>query len=311
MRIGQRRGVPGRAARQNARVTDTRWPEFFIVGAPRAGTTSLWDHLDRHPQIFMSPVKEPHFFCSYKPAFVPTVSDEEEYLRLFEDARPGQLRGEASPGYLRDAEAPVAIARVRPDARILTVLRDPVRRAYSEYWHRVRYGRQSRPFGEVIRTALDSPQERTKGSLYLSTGLYAEGVERYLATFGDRVLVLFLEGIAADTRGELRRTLAFLGVDPDVANRMRLRVQNATAVPRNALVRRAYGSPGLRSIGLRVVPRALQSPLERLLLRRNGVPPMEPEVRRLLEDFYAPEVPVLEGLLGRAVPWDSRSSIPV
>jgi hypothetical protein len=176
-----RRRPDGRPARQNAFVIDGRWPDFFEVGAPRAGTTSLWDDLDRHPQIFMSPLKEPHFFCSYKPDFVPTVSDEDDYLRLFADARPGQLRGEASPSYLRDTQAPTAIARVRPDARIVVMLRDPVARAYSEYWHRVRYGRQPRPFAEVIRAALDSPQRPTLGSRYLATGLYADGVERYLA----------------------------------------------------------------------------------------------------------------------------------
>jgi hypothetical protein len=284
-------------------VTDRRWPELFVVGAARAGTTSLWDYLDQHPQIFMSRMKEPHFFCKAKPRFVPTVSDEEAYLRLFEDARPGQLRGEASPSYLRDTEAPAAIARVRPDARIVIVVREPAGRAYSDYWHRVRYGRQSRPFGELIRTALDAPLARTPGTSFLRGGLYAEGVERYLATFGDRVLVLFTEELAADTRRELGRTLQFLGVDSAAADRTRLRVRNATSVPRNALLRRAYGSPRLRSIGEHVVPKALHRHLERLLLRRNGVAPMDPDVRRLLEDFYEPEVRALERLLGRPVPW--------
>lgn len=76
-------------------------------------------------------------------------------------------------------------------------------------------------------------------------------------------------------------------------------------LPRNALVRRAYGSRRLRSVGRRVVPDAAQPDLERLFLRRDAVPPIDPEVRRLLEAFYEPDAPALERLLGRPVPWAS------
>jgi hypothetical protein len=279
-------------------VTADRWPDLFVAGAPRSGTSSIWSYLDQHPQIFMSRLKEPHFFSDHKPRYVPTVSDEAAYLRLFAGAAAGQLRGEASPTYLADARAPERIARVSPEARIVVVLRNPVDRAYSAYWHRVRYGGETRPFLVTIRQPLTPGRPR-----YVRGGLYAESIERYLETFGDRLHVLFQEELAADTRGELRRILEFLGVDATAADRIRLDVRNATALPRNRVVRRLYGSPRLRSLGERAVPVSLQPRLERLLLRRNGVPPMELEARRLLEDFYAAEPPALERLLGRSVPW--------
>jgi hypothetical protein len=284
-------------------VTENRWPDLFVAGAPRAGTSSLWDYLNQHPQIFMSRIKEPHFFSDFKPRIVPTVSTESAYLRLFAHASPGQLLGEATPSYLCDPAAPARIARVSPGARIVIVLRDPVARAYSDYWHKVRYGREARPFLERIQAQLVDERRRRPSPGYVGAGLYAEPVERYLGTFGDRVLVLFQEELAADTLGELRRVLEFLGVDAALADRIRLVVRNATALPRNALVRRLYRSSALRAAGVRLIPGSLQPGLERLLLRRDGIPPMDPEARRLLEDFYAAEPAALERLLGRAVPW--------
>jgi hypothetical protein len=106
----------------------------------------------------------------------------------------------------------------------------------------------------------------------------------------------------------VRRTFAFVGVDPNVADRVRLRVRNATSLPRNALVSRAYGSFRLRALGRRLVPDTLHPVFEGVLLRRSGVPPMDPEARRLLEEFYAPEASALERVLGRPPPWAPRAN---
>jgi len=296
---------PGRNGRMGA-VTGKRWPDLFVAGAPRCGTSSIWSYLDQHPQIFMSRLKEPHFFTDRKPRNVPTVSDEAVYLRLFDGAAAGQLRGEASPTYLASPQAPGRIARVNPDARIVVVLRNPVARAYSAYWHKVRYGGETRTFLEAVRPLQPVPGGRTCAPSYVRGGLYAEPIERYLDTFGEHLHVLFQEELAADTRGELRRILEFLGVDATATDRIRLDVRNATALPRNRVVRRLYSSPRLRSLGERAVPVSLQPRLERLLLRRDGVPPMEPEARRFLEGFYAAEPAALERLLGRPVPWAAK-----
>lgn len=289
-------------------MTGKRWPDLFVAGVPRAGTSSLWDYLNQHPQIFMSRVKEPHFFSDFKPKIVPVTKNESAYMRLFARASDEQLLGEATPNYLCDPAAPARIARVSPAARIVIVLRDPVARAYSDYWHKVRYGRESRPFLERIQVQLADPRRRMPGPGYVGAGLYAEPLGRYLETFGDRVLVLFQDELSADTRGELRRVLEFLGVDVAVADRLRLGVRNATALPRNALVRRLYRSPRLRAAGVRVIPQPLQPGLERLMLRRDGLPAMEPEARRLLREFYEAEPAALEPLLGRPVPWAATTT---
>jgi hypothetical protein len=122
---------------------DDPWPNLFIVGAAKAGTTSLYHYLAQHPDIYMAPVKEPHFFSRIHPApeleaFFPHVSDEADYLSLFANAHAETVRGEASTSYLSHPDVADAIWQKRPEAKIVIMLRDPVERAYSNYWYDVR-----------------------------------------------------------------------------------------------------------------------------------------------------------------------------
>src|SRR5579871_3433321 len=112
------------------------WPNFFLVGAQKAGTSSVYAYLKQHPDIFLPAIKEPHFFSQvvpishYEPIFLPSVLNEADYLRLYRDACGFSAIGDASVSYLWDPEAPQRIHARMPQARILIVLRDPVERAY-------------------------------------------------------------------------------------------------------------------------------------------------------------------------------------
>lgn len=161
-----------------------RLPNFFIVGAPKAGTTSLYYYLGQHPQIYVSPIKEPHFFAAemrlenFEPAlrrriardtrglaeflcgpmrekrFDGVVADRENYLRLFANANGELAVGEASACYLWLPTAPERIASEIPDARILALLRDPAERAFSQYLHGVGNGAIRWSFREHIQRNL-------------------------------------------------------------------------------------------------------------------------------------------------------------
>ncbi len=101
------------------RLSGRRWPNLFVVGAAKAGTTSLYRELARHPAIYMSPMKEPHFFSQIQPAparedFFPHLSDEDEYLALFKGATTEELLGEASTSYLWDRAGRRADQERRP-----------------------------------------------------------------------------------------------------------------------------------------------------------------------------------------------------
>ena len=124
-----------------------RLPEFFIAGAPKSGTTALHAALATHPQLYLSPVKEPKFFlCAGAPpprqagpgdahSAREWVWRRAEYEALFNAAAPDMLRGESTPFYLYDLDAQRRIAAVVPDARFIVVVRDPVDRAYSNWMH--------------------------------------------------------------------------------------------------------------------------------------------------------------------------------
>ena len=263
----------------------------------------MWEYLRRHPEVYMAALKEPHFFSGARPRHIPYVKDELEYLQLFSGATGEKIVGEASPSYLRSEAATERIKTVSPEARILIMLREPVARAYSHYWHRVRYGLEDRDFLTVVRGGLADPTMPI-----LRVGRYPAHVRRYLDTFSPNVLLLVFEEFAEDVRGQVRRVLEFLDVDQDFAERFDATPRNITALPRNKLSRGLYVSWRLRSFGRSIVPSALHGRVERFLLPAAEIPRMDLEARRLLENLYRPEVEELEGILGRTLPWRTSPS---
>jgi hypothetical protein len=128
------------------------WPNFFVVGGQRAGTTSLYEYLRRIPEVYMSAVKEPYYFAPNFPSnpYIRRIAARDEYLSLFRNTRGERLIGEASPLYLWDVESPVLIHKVVPDARIIMILRDPIERAFSSYLLSVQWGYETRPFLDAL-----------------------------------------------------------------------------------------------------------------------------------------------------------------
>jgi hypothetical protein len=277
------------------------WPNLFVVGAAKAGTTSLWRYLGAHPAIFMARTKEPHFFSGFDEELFPVVHDEASYLRLFANART-PLRGEASPSYLWTAAAAERIKRVSPDAKILIALRDPVERLHALYWHRVRIGLEPNGFAEEFRTELD-PASQVQSSVYVRRGRCAGDVARFMRLFGENVHVLLFEEFVRDTRRELARVFRFLGVDPTVADGVEIEAHNPFALPRNRLAAHLVGSKRARTIARRLLPQALREPVESALLKTGSKPELDPDTDRMLTRFFAPDVFELAALLGRPLPW--------
>lgn len=288
-------------------------PNFFIVGAAKSGTTSMYRYLEQHPDVYMSTVKEPHWFSRVKPnpaRRVTPVTSEKEYAALFRGWRGERAVGEASPSYLWDEEAPERIKRSVPGARIIILLREPVSRAFSHYLMDVYAGRQELPFREALEEDLAaSAKGWGVSNLYVELGLYCDQVSRYFRHFGrENVLVLFFEEVFADetsTAVAVERVLDFLDVDPGAVEKIRQpKSHNALATPRNRLVRNLVNSPELQRIAERVLPRRLKQPLrEKLLFRKVEKPMMDPRAAEFLRGIYAPDITCLERLLGRDTGW--------
>ncbi len=285
------------------------WPNFFIVGAAKSGTTSLYNYLNQHPDVYMSEVKEPHWFSRVEPnpeQLVYPVASEEEYFALFEGWQGERAVGEASPSYLWSSAAPRRIEESVPGAKIIVMLREPVGRAFSHYLGDVREGLQRLPFYDALEEDYASQRKGWGIShLYVELGLYCQQVSRYLERFGrENVLVLFFEEFVADVVSTLRVIAEFLGVDSDVVANIRYwERHNPFAVPRGEVARLIFRARTPRELARRHLPQNLKNFLRDLLLRRGEKPDLEPEALEFLRQIYAPERACLEETLGRKLPW--------
>jgi ABC-type multidrug transport system ATPase subunit len=208
--------------------TDTRVPDFFIVGHPKCGTTALYETLRRHPQIYMPDGKEPWFFAPElhvrtppRPEGTPTTL--EQYLSLFAAARLDQRVGEATALYLWSKTAAARIAEVQPDARIIAILREPASFLRSLHLQFVQTYIETE--GD-LRKALSLEDERRQGRaiprhtywpdalLYSEFVRYVEQLRRYHAVFKpENMLVLIYDDFRADNEATVRKVLRFLDVD--------------------------------------------------------------------------------------------------
>ncbi len=305
-------------------------PSFFIVGAPKAGTTALYHYLDQHPQIYMSPIKEPCYFASevrpenFAPQMQPLVerdmrqvreyldsglrekrfggivADWEDYLKLFGGARDEKAIGEASVCYLWSETAAANIASRVPGARIIMVLRNPVERAFSQYCHAVTNGLTDLPFRKYVEASVQS-EDRKFGPLYpmLEFGLYYHQVKRYLALFPrDRVKIHLYDDYRHCPSAFLRDVLAFLEVDasftPDTSEK-----HLQPHIPRSAGAVRSLKRCGLWQLARTLVPSALRRPAKAVIYRSRASLHLGPEDRACLAEYYREDVAHLEGLLDR------------
>jgi hypothetical protein len=296
-------------------------PDFFIVGAFKAGTTSLYEYLRQHPQIFMPFHKEPMFFGGDLDSRYGRMS-ERDYLRLFDGARPDQRAGEASPWYLYSELAAAEIKAFSPDAQIIVMLRNPVDVMYAQHSQLLFNRREDLvDFGEALAAEPERRQGRRipggalrrEALFYRHSVRFAQQLERYLDVFGaDRVHVIVHDDLRSDAAGVVRSTFQFLGVDPQQP--VSLEVHNPNRRSRLELVQRlVYEPPGpLRRVipWLRRFPlvHRLRDALVAMTSRPESRPAMDPDLRQQLTAEFAPEVEALGRLIGRALSAWSRSA---
>jgi hypothetical protein len=273
-------------------------PNFFIVGAPRCATTSMYTYLKQHPQIFLSLLKEPIYFGSDLTRQPLAIEDEQSYLSLFEDAGHAPIVGEGSVFYLLSRRAPHEIREFSPDARILVMLRDPIEMMQSLH---ALYVRTENEDLLDFESALDAEADRADGQrlparVYFPEGLqyrraarFAEPLERFFQVFGRaRVHVVMFEDLVRDTPGVYRRVLEFLGVDSDFP--AELDVDRATELIRPMVLRQMRAaSPAIRS-KLKTGRNSHRGPRGKSL---------SAERRARLQDELRPDVDRLGRLLGR------------
>lgn len=277
-----------------------RLPAFIVAGAVKSGTTSLNYQLKQHPDIFMSPFKEPRYFA-YDPGDPNHASENglhfpiktvEAYAELFADAPPDATIGEVSPHYMISPVAPRKMQETVPDVKLIFSLRDPVKRAYSVYWHAVRLGQEPRPPEEAF----------TEADYRVRNGRYYELLQPWYETFASsQIKVVLFDDIVSDPVGVYQDICRFIGVDdqfvPDTT------VRNQGGAYKNERLGLLMERVKKNALTQTLVPHLPDGVRDRLAGVRGSnfeaPPPMPDSVHDFLNDYFAADIDQLEGLLGR------------
>lgn len=276
-------------------------PGLIGIGAQKCASSWLHAIAGSHPEIGLSDPKEVDFFSYY---FDRGYAWYEGHFARSSTAR---ICFESSPSYFHDPRAPGRAYDYRPDLRVLALLRDPLKRAFSNHLHEIIKGHIA-PC--TFEDGLDN------NPAYLEQGLYATHLARWFDAFpGDQLRVMFAEDIAADARQAARDVFAFCGVDPEFDSPILLERRNESDRARLPVLRTGLRAGGdwLRRQGMEPALARLKQtgPVSALLKAnkidiRREIPPMTPDTRARLTDYFAPEMDRLRQMLNRdCLPWDS------
>jgi hypothetical protein len=283
-------------------------PNFFIVGAAKAGTTSLHAYLSSHPQVFMPALKEPHYFADFDVSpeldnFLPVIRRRGDYHELFKNSGGYLAVGEASPSYLCDPAAAERIKSAIPTAKIIVSLRNPVERAYSHYLMDFNRGSETLPFEKALEFDLARLEKGWgKSAQYTELGLYANQVESFLRAFGrNQVLVVLFEDLVRDTRETMREIARFLGIDPFAYPESAFsEVHNPFEESRGRVARAILRMRPIRVWAKTWIPQNVRTMVRnRLLFATRPKAQLSRDTRRLLADRFENDLQQLERLLER------------
>lgn len=284
-------------------------PDFLIVGAARSGTTSLYENLRKHYQIFMPDNKEPWFFC-FDDADKSridilkkkgTITDFSKYLALFEKASTSQAVGEASTTYLYFYESAIRnIKKYHPkwqELKIIIILRNPVERAFSHYMIDMATAGVVIQFSEVIKKW--QPKERSEIYKYVDYGFYYNQVKAYKDNFS-RVKIYLFEDLKNDAENLFIDLLNFLGVDTHFVLNTRFKY-NFSGIPKNKFVGDLIYKPNIfKTIAKVILPDRVRLDIKKNLMKTsNEKPELKDFERNALKDIYKDDVVKLQTLIGR------------
>ncbi|MCB8943122.1 MAG: sulfotransferase [Ardenticatenaceae bacterium] len=295
-------------------------PDFFVVGAPKCGTTSLDHYLNQHPEVFMARPKEPHFFGTdfFRPVY---VRNRDEYLSLFSSVGSERRIGETSVWYLYSKKAAVEIRDFCPNAQIIIMLRDPVEMIYSLHSQRTANGNEKiLDFEAALQAERDRKQQLAtyRGDyplellLYREVGMYTEQVKRYVDIFGwQSIHIIIYDDFKSRTMQVYKAVCAFLGVSTDFE-------PDFVVYNKNKRVRNQYlanfmnNPPGIFQKAVRTLlfddlRFALRKRIAQANMSYAPRQPMNPALEQELRAFFAPEIYRLSKLVNRDLTYWSKA----
>ena len=283
-------------------------PNFFIVGAPKSGTTNISYYLMQHPQVFMPENLEPYYFARLD---IPQnyereiISDEKKYLNLFKNTKSCRAIGESSPVYLYCPHSALEIKNRFPNSKIIISLRNPIEIAYSEYFSLKFMGfDKNRSFNEL----LDSSKEQLDQNEFhidslLEAGFYSKHIKRFQKIFSkNQIKIIIFEEYIKNTIPTINSILSFLDIDKSIA--FKPAPKGAYKVPRNFASQKLMNNSTFRKTAKFIIPTAARQKIgERFLVKESSRPVLKQNERQRLKETYQDDVENLAKLLGRSLPW--------
>lgn len=286
-------------------------PNFLIVGAQRSGTTYLHRLLSQHPEVFLPDTKELHYFDNTPPEKV----DINVYASYFSKAGLHKAIGEATPCYMYYDWVPPQLAEHVGNAHLIFLLRNPVERAYSNYWQKLKGGNEIYTFERALkeeeaRTPNQGELWSPPGDAYIGRGRYAEQVRRFLTRFPrNQLKFLISEELYSSTASVLRDVEAYLELPPHQYDMAMFR--NHAKLPKYPTIYRRLNrlKYSFRGRLLWRGSKPIKSAMARIPQVPSVYPPMAPKTRQFLQDLFAPDVAELEAIIGRdlSIWFDARS----
>ncbi len=290
-------------------------PNFLVIGAAKSGTFSLFNYLRQHPQIYMSPVKEPKYFAFSEGETLSfngpgdlaanrrVTTDFGSYCKLFAGVNDEIAIGECSPSYLYSSQAPERIKNILPDVKIITILRNPVERAYSNFLHLFASGRE--PLNN-FEQALKAEPERIKNNweyfwYYKNQGFYYAKLKPYFEIFAPNQIKVYLyEDYQSDPMKLLKDIFTFLNVNssfvPDVTKKY-----HVAEVPKSIAVHNLIARPNpVRLLSKTLLPPQWQKKIGRGLKKLNQTntkPEIDPLIKHKLMKEYREDIIKLQDLI--------------
>lgn len=302
-------------------------PNFIVVGAAKSGTTSIYQYLKQHSQVYMSPVKETHFFSSdidpkkFRPDYAQAlnkdltayvngpmdkeifhafVTDWEIYKKLFKNATGKKAIGEVTNSYLFSTSAAANIKQYLPQTKVIMILRNPIERIFSHYLMDIRSGVEKLPFKEaVIKDMNKNPKGWGISNVYVEIGMYSQQVKRFMEQFPkEQLMIILFDDFKKDAAGVMKNIFSFIGIDTETNIDFSVRY-NKAFIPKSKWVGKINSQRKLKLFLKDLMPKSMKSLFKKAMFTDKNLPVMSADEKQFLVDLYKEDISQLGKLLNR------------
>ncbi|MFI5134805.1 MAG: sulfotransferase family protein [Chitinophagales bacterium] len=302
-------------------------PNFFIVGAAKSGTTSLYEYLKLHPEVYMAPIKETHHFSTdidntkfrsnyarslnkdlskwlesdlSEGIFHAFVTDWKQYVQLFKNVKDEKAIGEVTNSYLYSKDAAKNIREKFPQAKIIMMLRNPAERAFSHYLMDLRIGYETDDFMTALKKDMArDPKGWGISNMYVEIGQYYGQVKRFMEIFPKEQLRIYLfDDFVKNPEATMKDIFRFLGVSEKTQIDFGKKY-NPSFIPKNKIISKLNTQKQVKDWLKSVLPKSVKSNFKKTFYTDKDLPKIKPEERKFLQDIFHDDVMKLSQLLNR------------